>query len=195
MDKKITDNKKVNRKIRYTEKVIKDSFLDLLKEKPMDKITVKEITEMADINRATFYAHYCDIAGLIHEIEAEMAQCVINAVEKLYQSEDSQEDVVNALFDGLLANKEMCVWFMDDKSTGYGRKLIQDYAREKCLPVWKQKKDITEEQAEYFFNYIYSGAFGFLKTWYEQGFAGDPCRMKDLFNRIVRSNLSFIYAG
>ena len=43
---------------RYTQMVLKQSLLKLLKEKPVNKITVKEVCELAQLNRATFYAHY-----------------------------------------------------------------------------------------------------------------------------------------
>ena len=44
--------KKEDRRILYTRMVIKESFLSLIQEKPLDKITIKEICEKADINRA-----------------------------------------------------------------------------------------------------------------------------------------------
>ena len=45
-------------RVRYTQKVLKDSLLQLLEKKPINKITVKEVCELAELNRATFYAHY-----------------------------------------------------------------------------------------------------------------------------------------
>jgi AcrR family transcriptional regulator len=184
---------KENRKTKYTRTVIKDSFFELLKDKPFGRITVKEITEHADINRATFYAHYRDCNDLMREVEKEMAQHVIEAVEQLYKETDYQNDVVDALFDTLRKHKEMCMWFMDDQSTGYGKKLICDYAMHKCIPVWRERREISQEQAEWFFTYIYNGAFAFLKAWYDEGFSGDWNQKKQLFGEIVRSNLLFIY--
>jgi len=48
---------KTDARTRYTLKVIEKSLITLLKEKPMNKITVKELCELAEINRATFYTH------------------------------------------------------------------------------------------------------------------------------------------
>ena len=39
---------------RYSQMVIKNSFVELLKKKPINKITVKEVSDMAGIHRATF---------------------------------------------------------------------------------------------------------------------------------------------
>jgi len=53
---------------KYTKKLIYDVFIDLLNKKPLDKITVTEISEICDINRNTFYYHYQDIYEIISEI-------------------------------------------------------------------------------------------------------------------------------
>ena len=47
-----------------TQKMIMDVFLQLLKKKNLDKITVREIVDRCDINRNTFYYHYSDIFDL-----------------------------------------------------------------------------------------------------------------------------------
>ena len=46
---------KLDARKRYTQMILKQSFLKLLKEKPVNKITVKELCELSQINRATFY--------------------------------------------------------------------------------------------------------------------------------------------
>lgn len=53
-------------------RLIREAFLQLLKEKDLNRITVTDIVNRADINRATFYAHYPDVHGVISEIENEI---------------------------------------------------------------------------------------------------------------------------
>ena len=52
--------KKENRRAAYSKRVIKESFIELLDQKPLSKISVKEICEMADVNRCTFYSYFED---------------------------------------------------------------------------------------------------------------------------------------
>src|SRR5699024_477502 len=66
--------KKLDRRKKYSRKVLKDSLLQLLKEKQFSNITVKEICEVADINRSTFYAHYADQYDLLEKIEIEIIE-------------------------------------------------------------------------------------------------------------------------
>lgn len=58
-----------DRRVIYTKKVIKEALLNLLKENPLEKITVKETCAHADINRATFYRYYIDAYNLFETIE------------------------------------------------------------------------------------------------------------------------------
>ena len=62
---------KTDARVRYTCKVIQDAFLDVLKEKPISRITVKEVCDKAEINRGTFYKHYQDCYDLLDKIEEE----------------------------------------------------------------------------------------------------------------------------
>jgi len=59
-------------RVRYTRKVIEDSFLNLLQQKHMSKITVTELCETAQINRATFYKHYADVPQLLEKLEENL---------------------------------------------------------------------------------------------------------------------------
>ena len=65
------ENKKEYRSSIRSKKLIKDAFLSLLQEKPIDKITVTDVVKKADINRSTFYAHYPDIRGIMETFEDE----------------------------------------------------------------------------------------------------------------------------
>ena len=62
-------NVKDNRRVKMTKKLIKDALIDLMDKKTINKITVKEICQYADINRSTFYLHYTDQYALLEEIE------------------------------------------------------------------------------------------------------------------------------
>ena len=67
-------NKRLDRRKQYTRMVLKESLMDLMKEKPISSVTVKELCERADINRSTFYTHYADQFALVEQIEDELIQ-------------------------------------------------------------------------------------------------------------------------
>lgn len=63
--------KKEDRRSSYSKKMIREALYQLMQEKPINKITVKEICETADVNRSTFYSYYLDIYDLYDKILKE----------------------------------------------------------------------------------------------------------------------------
>jgi AcrR family transcriptional regulator len=63
---------KTDRRILYTKMVLRESLLELMREKPIGKITPTELCRRADINRNTFYAHYDSPESLLSSIEDEL---------------------------------------------------------------------------------------------------------------------------
>lgn len=66
--------KKTDRRVRKTKTQLRNGLAMLMKEKSVGEITVKELVDQVDINRSTFYLHYPDISGLLHEIENDLAE-------------------------------------------------------------------------------------------------------------------------
>ena len=95
----------MDRRIKYTKKIIKDTFIELLEEKDLKKITVSEICKIADINRATFYRYYLDVYDLLDKIEEEFV------TELKMASNDTDEYTIfsfsNDLLKVFLDNKEL----------------------------------------------------------------------------------------
>lgn len=67
-----TAPKKIDRRQVRTKRRIRDAFMELIMEKPIEKLTIKELAERADIDRKTFYLHYDSIAGLVDELQGEL---------------------------------------------------------------------------------------------------------------------------
>ena len=63
-------------RVKKTKRAIQKAFVALLREKPIEKITVKEIAERAEINKTTFYSHYETLDALTAEMERQTVQLV-----------------------------------------------------------------------------------------------------------------------
>ena len=64
----------VDRRVRKTRRQLRECLITLLKEKKVQDITVRELTDMADLNRGTFYLHYKDVFDLLEKTEAELQE-------------------------------------------------------------------------------------------------------------------------
>ncbi len=75
-----TQPKRPDRRVIKTKKAIRGAFAQLVSEKELGSITIKELAAAADINRKTFYNYYSDIGGIIDEIEDELVTALENAL-------------------------------------------------------------------------------------------------------------------
>lgn len=73
----------------YTRKMIREVFIKMLNEHPLNKITVKDIATACDINRNTFYYYYTDIYALLSEIFQTELQTVIDEYNDTLSWEES----------------------------------------------------------------------------------------------------------
>ena len=68
---------------RYTRQVITDAFLQLLRQKPVERITVKEVCALAQINRSTFYRQYRDCFDLMDQLEQHGLVCLDELLQSM----------------------------------------------------------------------------------------------------------------
>ena len=78
----------------FTKQAIKAAFLELLDEKPLNKISVRDIVERCGINRNSFYYHFQDIPSLLGEIVTEQTDALI----RQYPSISSVEECFSVAF-------------------------------------------------------------------------------------------------
>ena len=92
-------------RIQRTKAAIKSAFLELRAEKPVEKITVTELTKLANINKATFYLHYSDIYALSDEIEDSLIDEVLNDLNVKGNFFENPKQYANDIFSALVAHR------------------------------------------------------------------------------------------
>ena len=106
----------------FTRKAIMAAFVTLLNEKPLDKITIKDIVEECGINRNTFYYHFQDIPDLIEAIAKEESDLII---EK-YARVSSYEECLNIAVEFILKNRRATLHIYNSSNRDiYERYLMQ----------------------------------------------------------------------
>ncbi len=92
-------------RVRYTQSVIENAFISLLKTKPLEKITVKEICEMAMINRSTFYKHYQDCYDLAERLKQRALRDFTEMLQGM--KEGKAAEVISAMLEKMKENDEL----------------------------------------------------------------------------------------
>lgn len=158
-----------------SKKLIKAAFIELLQTKPLDKITVINIVEKAEVNRGTFYAHYTDINMLIQSIEDEVAQSLYNLLsdaENPYLFKDPLSMFLK-ISQYLEENKELILVLMGSQSTN----LFIEQLPELIAVHLASSEDIDEEmRSSVSFKercYFYAGGAGSLyMAWFRGTVSG-----------------------
>lgn len=95
-----------DRRVKRTKRILRECLFNLLEEKSIDEITVKELTEAADVNRSTFYFYYSDINDMMMQIQNE----IFDVFERNVISPQAQfvtvEDFIDYILRFLLFCKE-----------------------------------------------------------------------------------------
>ena len=161
----------MDRRIKYTKKVIKDTLLELLDEKDIKKITVSEICKICDINRATFYRYYLDVYDLLDKIEEEFVNELKEASDKHVTEEYSVGSFANILLSVFVENKKLVKLLFNSKSTTHILNDILEIAYVKCKEKWeKDLPNLKEEDVEYASMFIFNGALGIINFWIKNDF-------------------------
>ena len=86
--------RKTDRRVLKTKRAIRNAFAQLLSQKPLNEITVKDLSAAADINRKTFYNYYRDIHQVVDEIENEIVSAFESAIQDVDVSSDLRKSYV-----------------------------------------------------------------------------------------------------
>ena len=165
-----------------TRQVFVDTFCELYKAMPVEKISIKVITDKAGYNRATFYRYFCDIYELLDYVETDVLQfarreyeqhkgkgrSVVAAAVKLF---DEKGDYLEALLGDYGSNRfmvrlkkeiswEESVWAPDgeDRFAPY----LLEFRFSTILPLihlWQCRgRDLSAEELFSFTNKLFTGA-------------------------------------
>lgn len=161
----------MDRRVKYTKTVIKDTLLQLLAEKDITKITVSEICKIADINRATFYRYYFDVFNLLDSIKNDF----VNELKKTYQPSNDEKKTIygfsRAMLKVFLENKELVKILFNTDNNLYFLNDVLEVAFDRCKERWeKDLPELSQEDMEYATLFIFNGALGILNFWVKNNF-------------------------
>ena len=174
------ESKKCDRRVKYTKMVIKDSFVKLLKQKPLAKITIKELCEDADINRATFYAHYTDQYDLLSQIENELVDD-INQYLNSYNFKGGllkSVQMLEKIFEYIKDNSELIDLLLNSNGDiKFQQEIIKIIGQQHFLSMNTIQ---PEDTAEYVFYFSVHGCMGIIQKWLKDGMKKTPKEMAEL---------------
>ncbi|CAG9620291.1 TetR/AcrR family transcriptional regulator [Sutcliffiella rhizosphaerae] len=184
-------SEKLDRRKKYTRKVLKESLMTLLKEKSIGSITIKEICEIADINRSTFYAHFSSQYDLLNSIDDEFTEDMVKTLNQYnFLKEDEAYQMTEKIFEYIAAKSETCKLLLSENTEVQFQKKGMQIAKQYILKNWLTDKKIDPETYEYLSVFFVSGSIYTIKRWLENDMDKTPSEMADLLHLYINRGLS-----
>lgn len=189
--------RKTDRRTLYTRSVIKDSFLELSKKLPYDKINVTALCRQAEISRATFYLHYGSVDAVLDEVIDDALQFTGNETAFLDEIDVIQKGDMERLRSGravlpacqrIADSDRYHSLFMDPLVSDHIIQRIAAHQRDHIIPKLMKQGNLTEDEADAVMRFILYGSFAVNRSlgwnkddrWY---------RIQDLIARFIYSGM------
>ena len=181
-------------KINRTKRHIRRSFLTLIQQKHVSQITVKELTEAAEINRSTFYAYYDSVEDLDRELEKEFSERFIETLKNApVDTGIAREKLIRDFTLVMLGKQENVLWLYSENTLGICEKRIREFCRDWYVPLWLELSDRSEEEAYLYFDMLYGSSVIFARDIFEGNHRENDKQMADLFLEYLEAVFILMY--
>ena len=184
--------KKEDRRVRRTKKLLTQALTELLQKKQVNEITVKELTDLADMNRGTFYMYYKDIFDMLEKIEDELFQ-KLDVIAQTHEHGDPTQQVKPILLDlfrFIEENQEMCRVLLSPNGDMNFLHRLYEAIRERGLEIWKdQMGSLGEKEFDYRYSFVIFGCAGMIRAWVNRSCQETDMQMAELADRMIRRGI------
>ena len=171
-----------------TKNAIMSSLVKLLNEKPLDKITVKDIVVDCGINRNTFYYHYHDIYDLLKDIFSIETE---KALELAGEKKSWQEGFLySAQF--ILQNKRAVYHVYSSSNRDQLERYMYSITGAIMTGFVRREAeglDASDEDIKLLASFYKHAVVGIYKEWLQNGLKGDPEEFILRIGRLLDGNI------
>ena len=185
----------VDRRVRKTRRQLRECLITLLKEKKVQDITVRELTDMADLNRGTFYLHYKDVFDLLEKTEAELQEdfnqlvCKHDAVDLKQRPSVIFNEIYSLVYD----NADLIEILLGENGDLNFLNRLKQLIREKCLKDWMEVfRTGNPAIFDAYFSFIVSGCVGLVQYWLKTGMKETPGQLAKLTEQVIRKGIGVL---
>ncbi len=169
-------SKNIDRRVRKTRAQLRQGLAELLKEKSLKEITVKELVEKVDINRSTFYLHYADIYDMMEKIENELTGDIEDLIDTHPVSPFNENSFpfIEDIFSILAENRDICAALLVPNGDISFLHRIENILSEHSLNALKETFPEKMDDLTYYYAFCLSGCIGLVKAWLSDGSSVSP---------------------
>ena len=172
-----------NRSVRNTKRRLYESLMKLVGKKPLNQVTVKELTDDADVNRSTFYFHYQDVNSMVLEMEDRFLEDFSVALTAL---EQKSHDFIAILVRCLENHRDLCKLLLGSNGDMSFVEKMKAIVAEKCSKIWKDAvPELTDVEASAMDTFLIGGVMSTLQTWVLSETRVPASEITEILNRLI----------
>lgn len=161
------EKKTQDRRVVRTKRAIRNAFVNLLAEKELEKISVKEIADRADVDRKTVYNYYSGVSAIVEELENEFFATVEAAFDEFDFTTQKGMEFFDAIAKLVEENFELYELLMRiDGSTRLSAKLVS-YIKKKISFVIAWPKERASDKIDLATEFVSAGILAGYKYWFQ----------------------------
>lgn len=155
-----------------------------LQKKMISKITIKEICDLSEMSRSTFYLHYPDQFALLEDIEKEVLEKTFEYLKSL-DTEANSIASIEVLLKYIKDNKATFgILFCQRESSDFQKSIIQK-VQTYLQPTLPGFPDPFKEK--YIYSFIMHGSHNIIVDWINNGFDMEPRKLADIIYHICNT--------
>jgi len=184
----------VDRRIRKTRAQLNSALIILMKEKSIKDITVKELVNLADVNRGTFYLHYKDVYDMVDSIENNLLSD-FNILLNRHSVMDLNGNpllLLKDIFAFIAENAELAAVLTSSHGNVTFLNKLKDIIAIRCLnSLTELYKEGKEQNIKYFSSFVVGGSISLAESWLITGMKESPEEMAALAEKMIMKGLTF----
>ena len=175
--------------VKKTKRAFANSLVQLSKDRQLNKITVKELCEKAELSRNAFYFHYEDINALIRDIEDNMIgdiQGILSDIEKI-NFPMSIYATIDGFIDLFEEKKDTVLMLMDKSfSTSFTERISSMFSQFNYKYFREFHGDNAKVGYEFFYIYLSGGLYDVVRYWLDHQDKMDKASLKALCYVLIK---------
>ncbi len=182
---------KMDRRVRKTRALLLQGLVKMMETHDIQDISVKELTEMVDINRGTFYLHYDDIYDMLHKVEDEMFREFNEIMEQESSATDnlSPHETLLEFFHFLDRHRDLARVMIGPHGDLTFINRLKEQMEKRTLQVLKSAQ--SDANYEYLCSFIITGCVGVVETWLKETNPQSPEEMAEILGAMLMRQLTF----
>lgn len=154
-----------DRRVKKTKQALIDALCSIMLEKEIHKITIKELTDRADMHRATFYVHYQDIYDLYEKIQEETFTSIKEII--VSKSDHEYSGLYATLIHSIYKNKQLFTMLLGKQADICFIEKIIDILEEQYLEIWEYETgdEPSGNKLHYLTHYHIQGCLAMIRKW------------------------------